>query len=265
MPRKGAFVKLLITAMLCAAVSACITTESGNAPKLTAKSTPADTAKPFVELGQRYMEMGKLEMARDNLLKALKYDPKSVDAHTLIATLYDRVGDTAQAEQNYREAVQLSPKTGATNNNYGLYLCKLGKYAEARKYFDATFADGFYAAPDKASAYTNAGTCELLGNGSLDAAETDFRNALALDPNNGQALYQLASVLYRKNDFFKARAFVQRYDALGKPNPDALLLARNIEIKLGHADAAREYAQRLRDEFPDSQQARSLQPATPSS
>ncbi|MFT3792199.1 MAG: type IV pilus biogenesis/stability protein PilW [Rudaea sp.] len=227
------------------------------ASNLKEKETPADRARPFVQLGQKYLEIGKLELAQENLLKALKYDPKSIDAHTLLATLYDRVGDRTQALQHYREAALLAPKAGAENNNYGMYLCKLGQYAEARKYFDVAFADGFYTA--KASAYTNAGTCELLGQGSLDRAETDFRSALALDPNDAQALYQLASVLYRKNDFFKARAFVQRYDALGQASPDALLLARDIETRLGHADAARDYAQRLRDQFPDSEQARALQ------
>lgn len=233
-----------------------VTVESQKS-SLRSQETPADRARPFLQLGQKYMELGKLELAKDNLLKALNYDPKSVDAHTLLATLYDRVGDSGQALQHYRDAALLAPKAGAENNNYGMYLCKLGQYAEARKYFGAAFADGFYAA--KASAYTNAGTCELLGKGSLDQAEADFRNALAFEPNNAQALFQLASVLYRKNDFFKARAFVQRYDALGQPNPDALLLARNIEVKLGHADAARDYAQRLRDQFPDSEQARTLQ------
>lgn len=246
------------------AVSACshgdsIRPATFETPKsnLKEQETPADRARPFVQLGQKYMEMGKLELAQENLLKALKYDPKSIDAHTLLATLYDRVGDHAQALQHYRDAALLAPKAGAGNNNYGMYLCKLGQYAEARKYFDLALADGFYGA--KASAYTNAGTCELLGKGSLDLAEADFRNALALEPNNGQALYQLASVLYRKNDFFKARAFVQRYDALGQPSPDALLLARDIETQLGHADAARDYAQRLRDQFPESEQARALQ------
>lgn len=224
---------------------------------LKAQETAADRARPFIELGQKYMELGKLELAKENLLKALNYDPKSVDAHTLLGTLYDHVGDNAQALQHYREAAALAPKAGVPNNNYGMYLCKLGQYAESRKYFEVAFADGFYSA--KASAYTNAGTCELLAKGSLDRAEADFRNALALEPNNAQALFQLANVFYQKNDFFKARAFVQRYDALGQANPDALLLARNIEIKLGHADAARDYAQRLRDQFPDSEQARTLQ------
>lgn len=254
-----------LAAIASCVVSACshngeaIRPAAFDGPKSTLKAqdTPADKARPFVQLGQKYMELGKLELARENLLKALKYDPKNVDAHTLLATLYDRVGDRTQALQHYRDAAMLAPKAGAENNNYGMYLCKLGQYAEARKYFDLAIADAFYAG--KTAAYTNAGTCELLGQGSLDRAEADFRSALALEPTNAQALYQLASVLYRKNDFFKARAFVQRYDALGQPSPDALLLARDIETKLGHADAARDYAQRLRDQFPESEQARALQ------
>jgi type IV pilus assembly protein PilF len=254
--------KLLIGIGLCALLSACLTTTQSNHPSLKAGATKEDTARPFIQLGQKYMEMGKLEIAKQNLLKALVYDPKSVDAHTVLATLYDRVGDQQAAEQNYREAAELAPKAGGVNNNYGLYLCKVGKFVESRRYFDIALADGFYS--DRATVYTNAGTCQLLGKGSLDQAESDFRHALESDPGSSQALFQLANVLYQKNDFFKARAFIQRYDALGQPNPDALLLARNIETKLGHADAAHDYAQRLRDQFPNSEQAHTLD-SSPSS
>jgi len=69
-------------------------------------------------------------------------------------------------------------------------------------------------------------------------------------------------VLYDKNDFFKARAFIQRFDALGQPSPDALLLARNIEVKLGNNSAAHDYAQRLREQFPDASQTHSLDAAS---
>ena len=138
-----------------------------------------------------------------------------------------------------------------------MYLCKLGKYDQAQKRFDVAKADGFYTSQDLV--YLNSGTCLLLAKAPGDAAEADFRRAVELNPKNGQALYQLASVLYEKDDFFKARAFIQRYDALNQPSPDALLLARNIETKLGNADAARDYAQRLREQFPDSTQTRSLE------
>lgn len=225
----------------------------------TAK-TPQESAAIWVQLGQHYLEQGKLELAKEDLQKALKFDPKSVDAHTVMATLYDRVGDRTSAEQHYREAADLSPATGATNNNYGLYLCKLGRFDQAQKRFDLAKADGFYSARDLV--YLNSGTCILLANGSLDAAEDDFRRAVEINPKNGQALYQLASVLYQKNDYFKARAFIQRFDALGQASPDALLLARNIEVKLGNTGAARDYAQRLREQFPDSTQTRSLDGAS---
>ncbi|MGH8121670.1 MAG: type IV pilus biogenesis/stability protein PilW [Rudaea sp.] len=250
----------LAGALFCAVLSAC-TTQSG--PALKETQTKEDIARPFIQLGQKYMEMGKLEIAKENLLKALTYDPKSVDAHTVLATLYDRVGDHQAAEENFRVAAELAPKAGSANSNYGLYLCKLGKFTESRKYFDIALADGFYA--DRATVYTNAGTCELLAKGSLDQAESDFRHALAIKPDDAQALFQLARVLYQKDDFFKARAFIQRFDALGQPSPDALLLARNIETKLGHAGAADDYAQRLRNQFPDSQQAHSLDAVTPPS
>jgi len=225
-----------------------------------AARTPQESAKVWVQLGQHYLELGKLQIAKDDLLKALKFDPKSVDAHTVLATLYDRVGDRTSAEQHYREAADLSPTTGATNNNYALYLCKLGKFDQAQKRFDVAKADGFYTSQDLV--YLNSGTCILLAKGSRDAAEADFRRAIEINPNNAQALYQLASVLYEKDDYFKARAFIQRYDALNQPSPDALLLARNIEVKLGNAEGARDYGQRLRDQFPESAQTHSLDAAS---
>ena len=46
------------------------------------------------ELGQQYMQQGKLEIALENLNKALSFDPGYVDAHTVIAVLYERIGDT---------------------------------------------------------------------------------------------------------------------------------------------------------------------------
>ena len=257
----------------CVVLSSCKTPE-GIRPiqkpdatsNLKRDETPEDRARPFVQLGQKYMEMKKYDAARENLLKAIKYDPRSADAHTVLATLYDVVGDGPAAEDNYRMAAEFAPRSGSANNNYGLYLCKRGKFDLSRKYFDVALADGFYG--DKAMVYTNAGTCQLLGKGSLDLAESDFRHALELSPNNAQALYQLAEVLYRKNDFFKARAFIQRYEGLGEQvSPEALMLARNIEVKLGNTGAAHDYARRLHDQFPDSDQTRSLAvpPSSPSS
>jgi type IV pilus assembly protein PilF len=148
--------------------------------KSTVKENPEETkkhaAEVWVQLGQHYLELGKYEIAKEDLLKALKFDPKSVDAHTVLATLYDRVGDRTSAEEQYRIAAELAPAAGATNNNYGLYLCKLGRFDLAQKRFDIAKADGFYK--DRDVIYLNSGTCQLLGKGPVDLAESDFRRAL---------------------------------------------------------------------------------------
>ncbi|MFZ1390357.1 MAG: type IV pilus biogenesis/stability protein PilW, partial [Dokdonella sp.] len=205
--------------------------------------------------GQEYMAQGKLEVALENLNKALAADNNHADAHTVIALLYERIGDNAKAEEHYRRAAQLVPKSGSENNNYGAFLCKLGRFDESAVYFERAVSDPFYKTP--VVALTNSGTCAIKG-GKLDVAERDLRAALGRAPDNSEALFQMATVLYRRDDFFRARAFIQRYEAVGQSSADALLLGRNIELRLGNGDAAREYTRRLRGQFPESEQARSL-------
>lgn len=238
-----------------ALLSACGDPSLGGVKKESASTQRQEAARTRTDLGQKYMQQGKLEIALENLNKALEYDSGYVDAHTVIAVLYEHINDNAQAEQHYRRAVELKPKGGNENNNYGVFLCKVGRYAEAEGYFERAIADPFYQTP--ADALTNSGTC-LLHAGKRDEAEQRLRMALDRRPDDADALFQMAAVLYEKGEYFKARAFVQRFEGNAQPRPDALLLGRNIELKLGNATAASEYTRRLLRAFPESEQARSL-------
>lgn len=259
--RPHTFPRVVCIALLCGVMAACESSGGGVRADSNA-SKQADAARVRVELGQRYMQQGKFELALENLQKALQYDANFVDAHTVIAVLYERLGNNKEAGEHYARAAELAPKSGAASNNYGQFLCASGHYDEAQKYFLRAMDDPFYKSPDVL--YTNAGTCLLEhGEGRLDEAQSDFRKALEANPKNALALYEMAKLLYAKNDYFHARAFVSRFEALGQPSPDALLLARNIEVKLGHADSARDYAQRLHEQFPDSEQTRSLDSVAP--
>lgn len=246
----------VVAMALALALAACTSSGStSNIKKESAQSEKAEAARVHTELGQKYMQQGKLEVALDNLNKALGYDPDYADAHTVIAVLYERIGDAKQAEEHYRRAAQIKSKGGNELNNYGAFLCKIGRYDEAAGYFERAVADPFYKTPEVA--LTNAGTC-LLKGGKKDQAETALRNALDRSPNNAEALFQLASVLYEKGDFFKARAFMQRFEAVGQARPESLMLGRNIELRLGNGSAASDYTRRLLQSFPESQQAREL-------
>lgn len=214
-----------------------------------------DAARVNTELGQKYMQQGKLELALEKLTKALSVDPGYVNAHTVIAVLYENINDPVKAEEHYRRAAELKPKGGNELNNYGTFLCKLGRYDESQSYFDRAATDPFYKTP--AVALTNAGTC-LLKAGKRDEAEASLRKALELNADESEALVQLASVLYEKGEYFKARAFMQRFEATSQPRPDALMLGRNIELRLGNGRSAGDYTRKLMQDFPESEQARSL-------
>jgi type IV pilus assembly protein PilF len=241
-------------------LAGCVTTQNdsnslGKLPHSSAATQAQDAARIHTELGQRYLSSGDLQTALEKLTKALQFDPNYAPAHTVIAIVYEKIGRPADAELNYRKAASLEPAKGAPNNNLGQYLCSVGKYAEAETYFRKAVADPFYQTPDVA--LTNAGVCQLRA-GQVAGAEADFRDAIARNPANGEALFQLAATLYQQNDAFRARAFLQRFDALGKPSAASLKLGHDIESRLGDQDGAHTYATRLQSLFPDSEQTHAL-------
>lgn len=207
-------------------------------------------AEMQVKLGQGYLQQGKLEIAQEKLQRALQLDPSSVDAHTMLAVLNERISRPEQAERFYRRATELKPDGGAVNNNYGAFLCGKGRYDEAETYFQRAIADPFYKTPG--DAFGNAGACAMKA-GKTEVAAGYFRRALEAQPRNAVALYEMARLSYATGDNLRARAFMQRLEAVTAAEPEILELAERIETRLGDADAAKRYRQRLNDEFPDYQ------------
>ena len=253
-----AFILCLLLAL---PLAGCVTTQTNsselgkNIPKTSKAEQARDAARIHTELGQRYMERGDLQTALQKLQLALKFDPDYANAHTVIAVLYEKIDNLPLAEANYRKAVELEPKRGAPNNNLGQFLCSRGNYAEGETYFRRAVADPFYETPDVA--LNNAGVCAIKA-GNNAAAEVDFRDAVKRNPTNAEALFQLASVLYRENKAFPARAFIQRFDALGHATPASLKLGHDIENRLGNPEGALSYSKRLQSQFPDSEQAQAM-------
>lgn len=243
-------------------LTGCVTTQTDssplgkNMPQTSKVDQAQDAARVHTELAQHYMAQGDLQTALTKLNMALSFDPNYAPAHTVIAVLDERINKPADAEMHYRKAVQLEPAKGAPNNNLGVFLCKTGKGAEGLGYLNKAVADPFYGTPDVA--LTNAGVCQLRMHQTA-GAEASFRDAIARNPNSAEALFQLANSLYLKKDAFRARAFIQRFDALGQATPASLMLGHDIESSLGNPEGARNYSKRLLAQFPDSEQARNIE------
>ncbi len=196
----------------------------------------------LVELGQRYYERGEYQLALEKLQSAIDIDSNSANAHSVIAMVYETVDMAERAGQFYRRSAQLAPRDGSIQNNYGNWLCRQQRFAEADQAFRSALADPFYRTPDAALA--NAGSCALAA-GRLEAAEDYLQRALRLHPQDIQALLGMADLTFRRGDFMRARAFLQRADAQGGLARPGLELAVQVEEKLGDTGSAAAYRARL--------------------
>lgn len=232
--------------LLLALLAACSSTPNKSNEELR-KAAETNTS-----LGRQYMERGQHEVALEKLKRAVAYDKTYAPAHSMLAILYETIGQPEQAGEEYRQAVKYDPQGGEVNNNYGAYLCGVDRQKEAEPYFLVAVEDPFYPTPE--IALSNAGSC-ALARGDLDKAESFLRQSLARDDKLGAALLPMAEVSYRKESFLQARAFLQRYETVGPVSQESLSLGYRIEGRLGDEKAAERYRRELLERYPGSSKA----------
>ena len=227
-----------------------------------ASSPPSDetskarrAAETNTELGRQYIARGEYEVALDKLKRAIAHDKTYAPAHTVLAFLYENLNDDEMAGKEYREAVRYDPDAGPVNNNYGAFLCSQNKWREAERYFETALKDPFYATPELAT--TNAGLC-ALGAGDLDKADKYLRQSIEYDANLPEALLGLGNLNYQQAQYLRARAFLQRYEAVAPHTAESLELAYRIERELGDEQAAERYRRELIQSFPNSNAAKAV-------
>ena len=93
-------------------VSGCVSTQSTDDESAARKAAETNT-----ELGRQYLARGDYEIALDKLKRAIAHDKTYAPAHTVLAYLYEYVGDDQQAGREYREALKYDPSDGSVNNN----------------------------------------------------------------------------------------------------------------------------------------------------
>ena len=204
-------------------------------------------ARNRVAMAQSLLQRGDLDAAEAEVRLALKQQPDSADAYTLLAVITERRGRATEAGAHYQRAAELAPANGSVLNNYGAWLCGNGRAAESLAWFDRALAAPGYQSPG--SALANAGACAEQG-GQPGRVEPYLRAAIGYDPENAVALGALARHEYRAGRYMDARAFSQRRLSAAPADASALVLASQIEEKIGDTAAAARYVRRLREEFP---------------
>lgn len=213
----------------------------------------SDKASSFnADLGIRYLQSGRLQLANDKLLKALEQNPNSAIANHYFAILQQRLGNTDKAGKFFKKSIDLNPKDPEIRNNYGSFLCDNGQPQLAIQQFATAINDPLYATPE--FAYTNAGIC-FRKTGDDTKAEEYFRNALRKKSAFPSALLEMAGLYSDRKVYPRAQAFMSRYESVGKSSPKALELCTVINQNMNDIAKSESCKSTLLRLFPESAEA----------
>jgi len=245
-------VRVILSCLPLLATAACTTVGGDN---LQRNYDASEVAQANMRLGVAYMEQGDYDKALEKLERARKADSDYPMVHNMLGVLYQRLGETAEAEGSFKKGLALAPRDPTLLNNYGQFLCAQDRHEEGIKAFIRARENPLNENP--ARALTNAGTCALMSNDTAQA-ESFYRDALDLNPKQSTALMQMASLQYDSGEYLSARGYLQRYLEVARHTPRSLWLGIRIERELGDADTLSSYALLLKSNFPDSEEARLL-------
>ncbi|MBX9847704.1 MAG: type IV pilus biogenesis/stability protein PilW [Rhodocyclaceae bacterium] len=252
---------MMVWLLAAGSLSACVTTPSvQDAPRVpavqaisqqAAQSDERQRAKTHTELGALYAQDGRFAVALEEARIALNADSSYAPAYSLQGLVHMFLGDKAQAEEAFRNALSIAPNDPETNNNYGWFLCQTGREAESIPRFKAVYRNQLYLTPTKP--YTNAGIC-LLRMKDYAAAEEHLNTALRYQPGNSQAHYWLAELYYQTNRLNDARMRVNELSRMIEPSVEVTWLGARIERKQGDREAELRYTTIMRRKFQDTAQ-----------
>jgi Tfp pilus assembly protein PilF len=179
-----------------------------NAPSQGPELPAAKNAQLHWNLAERLEKSGSDADAAACYEKARSLDPHLPNVARRLAAIYDRLGETKRALDEYRVALKASPRDAQLLNRFGYFHYSRGQWEEAESQFRQALAinpnlqhawvnlgltlaqerryddsvEAFTKAVSKADALSNVAFV-LTTQGKRDEAKQTYRAALALDPN----------------------------------------------------------------------------------
>lgn len=234
-----------------AILSGCASNPSAPGIK-KAESKPTDErAMLHVQLAKGYMEQNQLATAKKELEKALQLDSRHSDSNYVMGLLMLKLKQNDDAAFYLERAVSSDRSNSAAAHDYGMLLCQTGKEKKSVDYFEIAASNPLFARSELS--FMRAGEC--LARVKDERAERYLRRALSTNPKLRPALYQLAILKRSQGNNLSARAYIERYMAITKPQPQVLLLAYQIESSLRATEVAEKYRKQILRDFPGSEAA----------
>ena len=247
-----------------ATLSGCANPQGAGESAVTRSDVLTESDEPDVrrrarlrlELAAGYFEQGQTNVALDEIKQSLVTDPTFVDAHNLRGLVYMRLNNIPLAEDSFRRALALNPRDADVAHNYGWLLCQQARYDESFKMFAQAAGNPTY--PGKAKTMMTQGVCQVRA-GQKAEAEKSLMQAYELDAGNPVTGYNLASLLYERNELSRAQFYIRRLNNSDLANAETLWLGIKTEKKMNNRETALQLGDQLKKRFAQSPQAASYE------
>lgn len=245
--------KNLVVGVMIVLLAGCVTESTGGLP---GPAETEDRVRAQLDLARGYLENRDYGRARPPLMRALRIDPRAVEAHVLMAVLNEAENDSDLAEEHYRSALRIDPANSQALNNYGRYLYREKRYAEAAQHLRKLVRDADYRA--RSQAYENLGLAELrLGND--EPAQQAFTRALLLNGTQARSSLELADMAYDQGDYSVAQERYDDFRRVARQTPRSLCLGMKLGQSAGDSDQLASYALALQNLYPNSREAKNCE------
>lgn len=175
------------------------------------KKSPSK-ARSHLNYGKSFSNLGKTAEAIEQYAEALRINPKSAKAHFNLGNAMLKQGKTDEAIRHFSKASQLDSGFSEAYNNLGMVLVKEGRIDAAIQQYRRALS----IRPEFTQAHLNLGVA-LVEQGKFAQAVTHFEQALKIDPTYSDAQYNLAGVLEKQGKINEA---IDHYLAALEKNPD---------------------------------------------
>lgn len=254
----------LLWCLLAGALAACTTTSTLTSPdvglqgsdtelKTASDATPADKRAAIrLQLAIGYYQGGSYDVALDEIKQALLAKPNFSDAYSVRALIYTAMGEFKLAEENHQRAINLAPRNPELNNNYGQFLCQVGRPELGMAQLELALKNPRYQSPVLAK--VNAGNCAIKMK-NYDLAERYLLDAARFEPDMPAIQSSLARLYFERRDYPRAGFFINRLKSMMKPETmtaDVLWLAIRVERKMGDKASETSLGTQLRRRHPAS-------------
>lgn len=209
-------------------------------------------ARMRLELATGYFEQGQTNVALDEIKQALVTDPTYTEAYNLRGLAYMRLNDIPLAEDSFRRALALNPLDADVAHNYGWLLCQQSRYSDSFRMFAQAAANPTYTG--KAKTLMTQGVCQIRA-GQRAEAEQSLIQSYELDAGNPITGYNLANLLYQRNELTRSQFYIRRVNNSEFANAETLWLGIKTERKLNNRVAVQQLADQLKKRFARSPEA----------